>query len=312
MVNRCWPATSSSPTRATCSTPCACRLPTPADSCERPPGRGWRRLRREEVMVAVGAVRHRGARPAVLVPPGRARDAGPLPESSLRATPGPREPDEYARVITTSKARLPRPQRLERDIGERGAAPRPRSGSIRCTAGLGSAGSRRQRRSRQLAPRRTRPPPPPPPSRWPRRPRSAPISRASRTAGKSGRCSTARRLAQCHRYRAVDGVGGAGRTRSRPRPPATTSGSCRAIGSIPRDDENLTAKAFRESCVPDEQGTPGLGGGAGRTVDGARRGRSACSPPSCANQPMSTRSSWRSRRSSRRSSRCSSLMRPRP
>jgi len=183
------------------------------------------------------------------VPPGRARDAVPLPDSSSRVTPGAKEPDEYARVIATSKATpvaaTPAGATSASSVRRTATAVPAASVARPASAAVGSSSAKAVPVARAAT---DAPASPPPPGRWPEAAALctdiARVSDSQEIGALLGRAAGLLNATGLVLWMASDARDGL--------VPAATAGYderlVSRIGSISRDDENLTAKAFREAA----------------------------------------------------------------
>ena len=205
--------------------------------------------RREQVMVAVGAVGIAALTLLVLVPPGRAQDGVASPASSATSRAGA-EPEEYARVIPTPKATVvTAPAATSASSGSsvrRVATAVPAASVARPAASAIGSSSAKAVPAARATP--DAPPAPPPPGRWPEAAALctdiARVSDSQEIGALLGRAAGLLNATGIVLWMATD-------ARDQLVPAATAGYDDRIvsrIGSISRDDENLTAKAFRETA----------------------------------------------------------------
>lgn len=216
---------------------------------------GLAATRREQMMLALGAAGIAALALLVLVPPGRADDTVAIPAAA--SSSGAREPDEYARVIPTLKtpaatasasaaSGTATPASATTASGARRTAAATPAASTARPAGATAASTVGAAAKAAPAARVVEAATPPQPNRWPEAAALctaiARVSDSQEIGALLGRAAGLLNASGIVLWMAADGAGLV---------PAATAGYddrvVSRIGSISRDDENLTARAFREA-----------------------------------------------------------------
>ena len=204
--------------------------------------------RREQLMVATAAVGIAAVALLILVPPGRAHDTVALSASPSTSRAGGQEPEEYARVVPTAKATAVAASSTTSATtasGVRRTATAVPAASVARPASS-ATGSSSAKAVPAARPATEAPPTPPPPGRWPEAATLctdiARVSDSQEIGALLGRAAALLNASGIVLWMASDARDGLA--------PAATSGYderlVSRIGSISRDDDNLTANAFRE------------------------------------------------------------------